>query len=215
MKRQIIYELDGKDYTVNIFYKQMRNIHYRFINGEFKVTCPPLTTNKAVIDGLNKFARKLVQKAHDQELYTDEFIYVFGHRCYLTFPSGEINFTNYPTLKYDSKEQLERKLKKLLLEYITKRVRYYEDIMGINDHYNVRVRVMKTRYGTNSVKTHTLTFAWMLVHYEPEIIDTVVVHELCHYFYFDHSKNFYNTVYKYCPDYDTIQKKLKKGIRND
>ncbi len=69
---------------------------------------------------------------------------------------------------------------------------------------------MKTRWGTNSKKTHTLTFSMMLIHYDEEVIDSVIVHELAHYFYFDHSKNFYNVVRKYYPNYDEVQSRLKK-----
>ncbi len=215
MKNQITYNVDGVDYIVNIYPKQMKSIRYRFFDGKFKVTCPYLTSEKRIREGLDKFARKLIARAESQVLYTDKFIYIFGNRADLTLPNGSIDFTNYPSIEYESKEELDKKLKKMFKGYMVERVRYYEQLMGINEPYNVRIREMKTRWGTNSLKTHTLTFAMMLVHYDPEIIDTVIVHELAHYFYFDHSQNFYNIVYKYCPNYKEIQKKLKKGIRND
>ena len=44
-----------------------------------------------------------------------------------------------------------------------------------------------------------------------EIIDSVIIHELAHHFVYDHSDNFYKVVYKYCPNYDILRKKLIKA----
>lgn len=41
-------------------------------------------------------------------------------------------------------------------------------------------------------------------------IDAVIVHELCHIVHPNHSKQFYNLVKKYIPDYEEIDKYLKK-----
>ncbi|MBQ7243982.1 MAG: M48 family metallopeptidase, partial [Bacilli bacterium] len=52
------------------------------------------------------------------------------------------------------------------------------------------------------------TFQCRLMAFHPSIIDSVVVHELAHHYQFDHSKKFYDIVYRYCPDYDKLRKKL-------
>ena len=57
----------------------------------------------------------------------------------------------------------------------------------------------------------TLTFSFVLIHYSKEVIDSVVIHELAHDLFFDHSSNFYNVVYNYCPNYDILRKQLVKG----
>ena len=46
------------------------------------------------------------------------------------------------------------------------------------------------------------------------IIDGIIVHELCHIIYPNHSNNFYKLVRKYMPDYDEINKWLKKNGGN-
>ena len=78
--------------------------------------------------------------------------------------------------------------------------------------YKVRVQKMRSRFGSNSKHTKTLNFSTILLHYSLAIIDSVVVHELAHCFVYNHSKDFYNVVYKYCPNYKLVQAKLKKGI---
>ena len=84
--------------------------------------------------------------------------------------------------------------------------------MGITHTYKIRVRKMKSRYGSNSRKTMSLAFNLSLVHYSPEIIDSVIIHELVHDKVFNHSEKFYNEVYKYCPNYKALKRKLNKGI---
>ena len=77
--------------------------------------------------------------------------------------------------------------------------------------YRITIRKMTSRYGSNSKTSKHITFATILLHYSLPIIDSVVVHELAHIEVFDHSKKFYDVVYKYCPDYDVLHKKLRKG----
>ena len=43
----------------------------------------------------------------------------------------------------------------------------------------------------------------------PEVLDSVVVHELCHRLYMNHSKEFYAAIYSVFPDYDRWNKWLK------
>ena len=95
---------------------------------------------------------------------------------------------------------------------ITELVRKNEEIMGIPEPYKVKVKTTERQFGSNSKRTHTLSFQLDLVHYSPEIIESVVIHELAHEFERNHGKNFYNIVYKFCPKYKELQRKLKKGI---
>ena len=101
-------------------------------------------------------------------------------------------------------------MKKYFKDLVTKRVEYYSSVMNL-PLYKVSVKNMKTRFGSNSKHTQRLHFALVLMHYSIEIIDSVVVHELAHILVYDHSKKFYDVVYKYCHDYDIYRKKLIKG----
>lgn len=44
----------------------------------------------------------------------------------------------------------------------------------------------------------------------PEVLDYVVVHELCHRKQMNHSKAFWTEVEKVCPDYKAAKKWLKE-----
>ena len=56
-----------------------------------------------------------------------------------------------------------------------------------------------------------LHFSSRLVMLPKKAIDAVIVHELCHIVHPNHSKNFYELVEKYIPNYKQIDKYLKKN----
>ena len=47
--------------------------------------------------------------------------------------------------------------------------------------------------------------------YDITKLDYVIVHELSHFIHFNHSKEFWNLVNKYCPRYKQIKKELKEN----
>lgn len=212
MNYQFTYIVDGKEYVVNVTKKRVRNINYRFKDGEFYVSAHPLISRARIVKGLNQFARTLIQRARKHtESSGEDFIYILGERYDLNGVT-KITLPYDVTIPYINKEDFEKKLKKYFLGVITQRVRYFEWTMDVKPEYKVRVQKMSSRYGSNSKHTHTLNFSTVLLHYSLAIIDTVVVHELAHFFVYNHSKDFYNVVYKYSPNYKRLQQCLKKGI---
>lgn len=80
-----------------------------------------------------------------------------------------------------------------------------------NISYNtVQVRDAKTKYGSCVPAKKALHFSSRLVMLKEEAIDAVIVHELCHIVHANHSKQFYQLVEKYIPNYNQINKYLKE-----
>ncbi len=74
----------------------------------------------------------------------------------------------------------------------------------------ISVRDMKTRWGSINVKKHTMSLSVHLLRCELEVVDHIVMHELCHYFHQNHSRDFYDELCKHNPDYKAMQKRLKE-----
>ena len=100
-----------------------------------------------------------------------------------------------------------RELTKRAKEYIPGRVRYYAGIIGVS-YGRITIRKQKTLWGSCSAKGN-LNFNCLLMMTPEDVIDYVVVHELCHRKQMNHSKAFWNEVGRVLPDYNERRKKLK------
>ena len=100
-------------------------------------------------------------------------------------------------------------LKNRAREYITERVEFYAKIMEV-EYSGISIKVMKSRWGSCSSKKR-LNFNCLLMLAPKESIDSVVVHELCHLKEMNHSKRFYELVYRYFPNYDIHHAWLNKN----
>ena len=207
-----LYKIDNKEYPVNVTYKRIKKIHYRFKDGAFVITCHRLTPFLAIKSGLDEYGKKLIERNAKTQAETDEYIYILGEKKELYYPQV-ITMIDGQDIAFDNKEQLKKKLRKWFLNYLKDRTDYYADIMN-TPHYQIKIRDMISRYGVNNKNKRTITYALVLVHYAPEIIDSVIIHELTHYFVYDHSDNFYRLLYKYSPNYDMLRKKLIKAEFN-
>ena len=79
------------------------------------------------------------------------------------------------------------------------KIDYYARRMGVQPT-GLTVTSARTRFGSCSGKNR-LSFSWRLMAYPEEAIDYVVVHELAHIRYKDHSRAFYAFIESVLPDY--------------
>ena len=110
-------------------------------------------------------------------------------------------------VKYTHKEieQLREQARKL----VTTRVRYYAPIIGVT-YGQIAIRAQHTRWGSCSSKGN-LNFNCLLALVPPEVLDYVVVHELCHRKELNHSERFWQAVERILPDYKAHRKWLKEN----
>lgn len=90
---------------------------------------------------------------------------------------------------------------------ISDRVDYYSNLMGVK-YASVKMSEAKRRWGSCGVG-NTLNFAWRLVMCPQSVIDYVVVHELSHITYKDHSAKFWTRVATVMPNYKEMQDWLR------
>lgn len=83
--------------------------------------------------------------------------------------------------------------------YLPERVGYYAPKVGVT-YGRITIRTQKARWGSCSAKGN-LNFNCLLMLAPPQVIDSVVVHELCHRKEMNHSEKFYQEVLRVFPDY--------------
>lgn len=98
-------------------------------------------------------------------------------------------------------KKLAKKILSERLAFIEERVRLKSNLIKFSDS--------KGRWGScNSFGTIHLN--WRVVMLPPNVIDYVIVHELCHLKEMNHSKEFWALVGKFMPEYETQKKQIKE-----
>ena len=109
-----------------------------------------------------------------------------------------------PPLSMEDIRLLALTAKKVLPE----RVRYYAKEIGVT-YGRITIRNQKSRWGSCSAQGN-LNFNCLLMLAPPEVMDYVVIHELCHRLEMNHSAKFWAHVGRYMPDYAQKRKWLKE-----
>lgn len=118
--------------------------------------------------------------------------------------------TRVENKKYSLKEaspEEEKALRRLAREKLPGKVSFYSALIGVTPG-RITITGARTRFGSCSGKNN-ISFSFYLMRFPDEVIDYVVVHELCHILQHNHSKEFYKEIEKILPDYKEREKLLR------
>lgn len=147
----------------------------------------------------------------------DEF-YVFGKLLKLEFADIEAKVEIEETYilvrddlldKDEIQTAIEDALKKMAREYFKRAVEVYEKKMSTKAS-RVWLSSAQSRWGSCNSR-NGLNLNWRLIMAPKGVIHSVVVHELAHTIRKDHSKAFWEIVYKHYPNYKKAKKWLKEN----
>ncbi len=137
-------------------------------------------------------------------------------------PSAQSDGTNLRVLMTGDLAEEERRertkavviawYKAMVLVFLKDRVTSWIPMMGRNEMPRVLVREQRARWGSCS-SDGTLRFSWRLAMVEPDLVDSVVVHELAHLDVMNHSPAFWDVVLKAMPDALERRKRLAEAGR--
>ena len=104
---------------------------------------------------------------------------------------------------------VKRVLKNQTENLISKKLPYWSKVTGL-PYNEVKIRDAISRYGSCMPSKKNLYFSSRLIMLPEDKVDAIIVHELCHFVYKNHNKDFYNLVERFIPNYAEIDKWLKK-----
>lgn len=134
----------------------------------------------------------------------------------ISYPKGIINsellvifVPHNQNTKKVIRETIIKTLKKNFRDIVTEAVEEYIQEYGY-EYNRIAIKDNKSNWGSCSSKKN-LNFNWKLIFAPLDIIDYVVVHEICHLKEQNHSKDFWDLVAKEFPDYKEKEKWLKEN----
>jgi hypothetical protein len=108
------------------------------------------------------------------------------------------------------RDELERLYREEGRHHFTARADHFAEEMGVS-YEQIQIRNQKTRWGSYSPRTGTLSLNFRLLMAPEEIIDYVLVHELAHAEHPNHGPRFWRLVEQYVPDYEAKNEWLKEN----
>ena len=158
-----------------------------------------IRSNRKTI-GVQITADKLIIKAPDKATNEDINMFLLKNKNRIDSYLREIQLkkeiqSKYHKLTSDEVHTLAEKASVI----IPQRVAYYAPLIGV-DYGKITIRNQKSKWGSCSSKGN-LNFNCLLMLTPQEVIDSIVVHELCHRKEMNHSDKFYTEVLRVFPDY--------------
>ena len=206
--------------TYTLVTKQVKNINMRISSkGEVVVSANPFVPMDKIDDFVSSKVswivkhQKSMQERSQKSMIDDKHIVLFGNSLKIRKTTGKYNHVSYDkdTLYVQCKEQADpEKVIRQFLDKLCKDV--FLDIAtltfrSLSDYHlefpDVKIRDMKSRWGSCTPAKNSITLNRKLIHYPFEFIEYVVLHEFVHFIQPNHSKAFYNIIEHYMPDYKT------------
>ena len=202
--RQI--ELDGQIIEYQLNFKPIKRCYLKIVSG--KVVVNSITAIEKLIRDNQQVVLKQIKNYLPKYQYINNgYVYIFNQRYQIVvrdLNQRKVAFHENKLFVYHHQvqETIERELKQILNKYLEFKIKeYLKSNFSLNMPV-IQIKKLKARWG--------VCFNLVLVHLEKELIDYVIVHELCHFIQPNHSKLFYQEVQKRLPDYKEREKKLKE-----
>jgi predicted metal-dependent hydrolase len=111
----------------------------------------------------------------------------------------------------DAAQAFERWYREQARQVLTERVEFFARQYDFQ-YKHIRITSARTRWGSCSA-TGSLSFSWRLILAPLAVVDSVVVHELVHTVFHNHSKQFWHRVGTILPDYQEHRRWLREHGR--
>ena len=235
---ELEFEYGSRNITFNLIYRKRKTMSIEVeATGEVTVIAPVGTSTDDVIEKVKSRAGWIVSKQYESKFINDTKIereavsgesYMYLGRNYsldirvdedtdnisVKLFQGKFIVNTYTKDEDLIKKAMENWYREKTLARVKERVSYYSSYF--NDKVTtIKVKEQKKRWASCTSKNELL-FNWRCVMAPVFVLDYIVVHEMCHMEYKNHSKDFWNRVCAVMPDYEVRRSWLRNnGIKMD
>ena len=232
------FEYGSRIITFNLIYRKRKTMSIEVEStGEVTVIAPVGTHTDDIISRVKSRAGWIVSKQYESKFINDtkinreavsgeSYMYLGRNYCLdIIFDEkldsitvklfrGKFVVSTYTKDEDLIKNAMENWYRQKTLAKVKERISYYKSYFN-NEVTHVKVKEQKKRWASCTPKNELL-FNWRCVMAPAFVLDYIVVHEMCHMEYKNHSKDFWNRVCSVMPDYEPRRAWLKNnGIKMD
>jgi predicted metal-dependent hydrolase len=219
----MIYTYSGKTIRFEIIYKNRTSIGISIDSyGNIEIQAPKGIPDQEVLQFLegkwDLIQQKLKEKKDrldgpQEKVYENDESFLYLGNIYPIKIFQDINITQdhvmfegeklHVYVKQLDDEKIKQALKRFYYQQckalVEKSIAYYQSNFKPKPR-SIRISDSKRTWGTCDSKLQ-LTFNWRLAMAPREVIEYVVVHEMCHMIHLNHDRSFWRLVGKIMPDY--------------
>lgn len=232
------FEYGTKYISFNLIYRNRKTMSIEVeSNGEVNVISPNGYEDDVVLEKVKSKASWIIQKQYEVSSINNEKIdreavsgesYMYLGRNYsldivldeslddidVKLFRGKFVVKTYTKNEVVIRKALEMWYREKTLEKVSERIEYYQGYFK-DKVSDVKVKEQKKRWASCTSR-NMLLFNWRCVMARSSVLDYIVVHELCHMEFKDHSKEFWDRVSSVMPDYEFRKQWLREnGIKLD
>lgn len=235
---ELKFDYGSRIITFNLIYRKRKTMSIEVeTTGEVTVIAPVGASTDDIVEKVKSRAGWIVSKQYESKFINDTKIkreavsgesYMYLGRNYSLDIRIDENIDNISVKLFQGKfvvntytkdenlikKAMENWYREKTLAKVKERVSYYSSYFN-DEVTTVKVKEQKKRWASCTSKNELL-FNWRCVMAPVFVLDYIVVHEMCHMEYKNHSKDFWNRVYAVMPDYEVRKSWLKNnGIKMD
>lgn len=232
------FEYGSRMITFNLIYRKRKTMSIEVeTTGEVTVIAPVGTFTDDVVEKVRSRAGWIVSKQYESKFINDtkinreavsgeSYMYLGRNYCLdvildekldtitVKLFQGKFVLSTYTRDEDLIKNAMENWYREKTLAKVKERIEYYKSYFN-DEVTDVKVKEQKKRWASCTSK-NKLLFNWRCVMAPAFVLDYIVVHEMCHMEYKNHSKDFWNRVCTVMPDYDSRRTWLRNnGMKMD
>ena len=211
----MLFTYNNKTYDVEIEKKRGNRNTYIRVKKDLKVHVttnfftPNFSIEKLIRDNYDKIC-KMIDVQEVKARNNSGFFYLGKQYIIVYTDNKNVEFIGnkiYVPHDFDIDKWYKKEAKKLFLE----RLNYnYQKYTRKIPYPSLRIRKMTSRWGVCNINTHVITLNLELIKRDICYLDYVIVHEMTHLVYGDHSSAFWRVVEENMPDYKKYRDEMKE-----
>jgi len=179
-----------------IIYKNVRHGYAKISNWKLNITIPQYLKNNEnfknqLLEKSKKLIEKYNKKNHIQTLW-DNFVILFGEKVKSSFKN---------------QKDIQKFLCDTLHDYAKPLIDKYSDLLWIN-YKKIIIRKTRSKWWS-CTGDQKISLNLNLIHLPTKFVRYVIVHEICHLKYKNHSKKFRDLVAEIYPNYKSVRKEMR------